>query len=120
MTIQVLDGGLAQPPVYDVPQYPEQGFDCTTIGGLVDAVQKIGLPLSNEARDYYVKNPESMSGQTLFSTAIFNQQGEEIASISYIMRRGQFHAKPNGRGRIWGADAVKSTQPRDISHLIRG
>ena len=121
MSIQVLDGGLAQPPVYDVPQYPHQGFDCETVGQLVDIVMKTGLVPVAEAREYHVENREwysSIEKRTLFSTAIFNAQGEEIASLKHMMRRGQFHAKPNGRGRIWGADAIRSTQSRDISSLI--
>jgi len=121
MSIQVLDGGLAQPPVYDVPQYPHQGFDCETVGQLVDIVMRTGLNPMPEARETWVTDNQNYTmnqKQILFSTAIFNAQGEEIASLSHMMRRGQFHAKPNGRGRIWGADAIKSTQSRDISSLI--
>jgi hypothetical protein len=118
MSIQVFDGGLAQMPVYDVSQYPNQGFDCETVGQLVDIVMETGLVPAAEAREYYVKEDRYGENRTLFSTAIFNAQGEEIASLSHMMRRGQFHAKPDGKGRIWGPDAIKSTQSRDISSLI--
>lgn len=120
MTVQVLDGGLAQAPVYDVPQYPKQGFDCKTTGELLDAVAKTGLKPVGEAREYWVTSNDWQKTQTLISVAVFNIQGEEIASFNPSMQRGQFHAKPDGKGRIRGADAVKSTNPRDISHLIRG
>jgi hypothetical protein len=120
MTIQVLDGGLAQAPVYDVPQYPEQGFDCKTTGELLDAVAKTGLKPVGEAREHWVTANDWQKTRSLMSVSVFNAQGEEIASFNPYMQRGQFHAKPDGRGRIWGKQFWDTTNPRDISHLIRG
>jgi hypothetical protein len=111
MSIQVLDDGLPVPPVYDVPQYPEQGFDCGSTNQLIDIVQQIGLPISPVAQEYYVDH-------SLFSVALFNPNNEEIASYSVIMKRGQFHAKIDGRGRKWGELAFKATRPLNINHLL--
>jgi hypothetical protein len=111
MSIQVLDDGLPAPPVYDVPQYPEQGFYCGSTHQLIDIVRQIGLPISPVAQEYYVDN-------ALFSVALFNHHNEEIASFTVIMKRGQFHAKNDGRGRKWGAETFKSHRPLNISHLL--
>lgn len=120
MSIQVLEGGLATPPVYDVPQYPHHAFDCETIGQLIDIVVATGMVPVAEARELWVTGNtwDTREKKTLFSTALFNEHGEEIASMTYDMRRGQFHAKPNGRGRIWGRHLDKTTQTRDIGYLV--
>jgi hypothetical protein len=111
MSIQVHDGGLPTAPVYDVPQYPHQGFDCGSTNQLVDIVQQLGLPISSVAQEYYVDH-------SLFSVALFNHHNEEIASFSVIMKRGQFHAKPDGSGRQWGELAFKANRPLNIGHLL--
>lgn len=111
MSIQVLEGGLPTPPVYDVPQYPNHGFDCGSLNQLIDIVKEVGLPISSVAQEYYVDG-------SLFSIALFNHNNEEIASYSVITKRGQFHAKVDGSGRKWGGDAFKSHRAHNIGHLL--
>lgn len=111
MSIQVLDDGLAIPPVYDVPQYPEQGFDCRTLRQLVEIVKATGMIPDRIGREYYVDG-------ILFSIALFNQYNEEIASLSLPMHRGQFHCGVDGRGRKWGEHVFKATQKVNVGYLL--
>jgi hypothetical protein len=119
-TVQVFDGGLHMPPTYDVPQYPLQGFDCDSTRQLVEIVMQTGLPLATIAREHWVVNGnESTRERSLISVSVFNPDGEEIASFNPTMKRGQFHAKTNGRGRVWSSANLALTDPVDITGTIQ-
>jgi len=112
-SIQVLDGGLHQPPVFDVPQYPHDGFDAENISEFIDKVLKTGLKPVLESRENYIDS-------ALFSLHVFNVKGEELASYQPIMKRGLFHAKTDGSGRIWSVENKNKMSVGNISLFLTG
>lgn len=116
--VQVFEGGLPVPPFYDVPQYPEHAFDCCSTRQLVETVVRTGLPLASIAREHWAISDDFQKTRTLLSVSVLNPEGEEIASFNPTMKRGQFHAKTNGHGRIVGRVWLAATDPRDITNDI--
>lgn len=117
MSVQVFDGGLPVPPFYDVPQYPDHAFDCDFTRQLVEKVMMTGLPVASIAREHWAISSDGRTRE-LLSVSLLNPEGEEIASYNPTMKRGQFHAKTNGHGRIIGKVWLAATDPVDITGYI--
>ncbi len=93
-----------------IPEYPNHGRDCRSVGQAIAYLLDLGVELSPIARVYYVKDQNSYylhrddaTRGNRFSVHFFSTAGREVGSYSLIVERFQFHSGTDGKGRVWGS-----------------